>query len=38
MKEELITQIEVLKSLLPVYSGKTIDNIVRQLESRTKYL
>lgn len=36
--EKIERQIDVLRSLLDVYSGKTIDNVLSQLESRLKYM
>lgn len=30
-------QADVLRRLIPRYGGKTIDNVLRQLEARIKY-
>jgi hypothetical protein len=33
----IMRQANVLRKLLPQYSGKTIDNVLSQLEARIKY-
>ena len=33
----IMRQANVLRNLLPQYSGKTIDNVLSQLEARIKY-
>jgi hypothetical protein len=32
----ILTQAEILQTLMPAYSGKTIDNILSQLKARIK--
>ena len=36
--EQLQQQLSVLKELSSRYGGKTLDNVISQLESRIKYL
>lgn len=33
----LVAQLQVLKEVSEIYSGKTIDNIIQQIESRVKH-